>query len=180
MAGGYRPAGFSAPEMIRAGWLNGGASLKVTKSGVYTLRSLHGKGSGVRALDIALGGDRLVIEYRHAAGNFDAKLEGVHAYRVPKGSYGASSLIDTTTADKTATNNAPPNADAITKLTDKASKLSLAVVSSGGGQAKVKVALNGDSLAAIDPAPRSPRPRPRPPARPLPPPVRARAPARKP
>ncbi|MEU1643844.1 hypothetical protein [Micromonospora zamorensis] len=153
MAGGYRPAGFSAPEMIRAGWLNGGASLKVTKSGVYTLRSLHGKGSGVRALDIALGGDRLVIEYRHAAGNFDAKLEGVHAYRVPKGSYGASSLIDTTTADKTATNNAPPNADAITKLTDKASKLSLAVVSSGGGQAKVKVALNGDSLAAIDPAP---------------------------
>ncbi|MET7817404.1 LPXTG cell wall anchor domain-containing protein [Micromonospora zamorensis] len=153
MAGGYRPAGFSAPEMIRAGWLNGGASLKVTKSGVYTLRSLHGKGSGVRALDIALGGDRLVIEYRHAAGNFDAKLEGVHAYRVPKGSYGASSLIDTTTADKTATNNAPPNADAITKLTDKASKLSVAVVSSGGGQAKVKVALNGDSLAAIDATP---------------------------
>ncbi|MGC5321057.1 hypothetical protein ACPXB5_20230 [Micromonospora arida] len=153
MAGGYRPAGFSAPEMIRAGWLNGGASLKVTKSGVYTLRSLHGKGSGVRALDIALGGDRLVIEYRHAAGNFDAKLEGVHAYRVPKGSYGASSLIDPTTADKTATNNEPPNADAITKLTDKASKLSVAVVSSGGGQAKVKVALNGDSLAAIDAAP---------------------------
>ncbi|WP_328374221.1 hypothetical protein OG423_01650 [Micromonospora zamorensis] len=153
MAGGYRPAGFSAPEMIRAGWLNGGASLKVTKSGVYTLRSLHGKGSGVRALDIALGGDRLVIEYRHAAGNFDAKLEGVHAYRVPKGSYGASSLIDTTTADKTATNSAPPNADAITKLTDKASKLSLAVVSSGGGQAKVKVALNGDSLSAIGATP---------------------------
>ncbi|MFF5202319.1 LPXTG cell wall anchor domain-containing protein [Micromonospora parva] len=161
MAGGYRPAGFSAPEMIRAGWLNGGASQKVTKSGVYTLRSLHGKGSGVRALDIALGGDRLVIEYRHAAGNFDAKLEGVHAYRVPKGSYGASSLIDTTTADKTATNNAPPNADAITKLTDKASKLSVAVVSSGGGQAKVKVALNGDSLASIDAAPtKSPSPSP--------------------
>ncbi|MBQ1034911.1 hypothetical protein [Micromonospora sp. C81] len=165
MAGGYRPAGFSAPEMIRAGWLNGGASLKVTKSGVYTLRSLHGKGSGVRALDIALGGDRLVIEYRHAAGNFDAKLEGVHAYRVPKDSYGASSLIDTTTADKTATNNAPTNADAITKLTDKASKLSVAVVSSGGGQAKVKVALNGDSLAAIDATPSksaSPTPSPTP------------------
>ncbi|MGC4816642.1 hypothetical protein [Micromonospora sp. DT63] len=153
MAGGYRPAGFSAPEMIRAGWLGGGASVKVTKSGVYTLRSLHGKGSGVRALDIALGGDRLVIEYRHAAGNFDAKLEGVHAYRVPKGSYGSSSLIDTTTANKTAANNAPPNTDAITKLTDKASKLSVAVVSSGGGQAKVKVALNGDSLASLDPSP---------------------------
>ncbi|MFI7658008.1 hypothetical protein ACIBTW_03890 [Micromonospora parva] len=169
MAGGYRPAGFSAPEMIRAGWLNGGASLKVTKSGVYTLRSLHGKGSGVRALDIALGGDRLVIEYRHAAGNFDAKLEGVHAYRVPKGSYGASSLIDTTTADRTATNNAPPNADAITKLTDKASKLSVAVVSSGGGQAKVKVALNGDSLAAIDAAPsKSPSPSPTPSGTPTP------------
>lgn len=161
MAGGYRPAGFSAPEMIRAGWLNGGASQKVTKSGVYTLRSLHGKGSGVRALDIALGGDRLVIEYRHAAGNFDAKLEGVHAYRVPKGSYGASSLIDTTAADKTAANNAAPNTDAITKLTDKASKLSVAVVSSGGGQAKVKVALNGDSLASIDAAPtKSPSPSP--------------------
>ncbi|MFE0532016.1 hypothetical protein ACFW0V_30885 [Micromonospora parva] len=172
MAGGYRPAGFSAPEMIRAGWLNGGASLKVTKSGVYTLRSLHGKGSGVRALDIALGGDRLVIEYRHAAGNFDAKLEGVHAYRVPKGSYGASSLIDTTTADKTATNNEPPNADAITKLTDRASKLSVAVVSSGGGQATVKVALNGDSLAAIDAAlSKSPSPSPTPSATPTPTPT---------
>ncbi|MET8231704.1 hypothetical protein ABZS77_13655 [Micromonospora sp. NPDC005298] len=153
MAGGYRPAGFSAPEMIRAGWLSGGASVKVTKSGVYTLRSLHGKGSGTRALDIALGGDRLVIEYRHAAGNFDAKLEGVHAYRVPKGSYGASSLIDTTAANKTAANNAPANTDAITKLTDKASKVSVAVVSSGGGQAKVKIALNGDPLSAVDAAP---------------------------
>ncbi|WP_433549993.1 hypothetical protein ACQP08_18570 [Micromonospora zamorensis] len=153
MGAGYRASGFSAPELIHAGWLSGGASLKVTKSGVYTLRSLHGKGSGTRALDIALGGDRLVIEYRHAAGNLDAKIEGVHAYRVPKGSYGASSLIDTTVENKTAANNAPSNTDAITKLTDKASKLSVAVVSSGGGQAKVKVALNGDSLSAIDATP---------------------------
>ncbi|MFC8298002.1 hypothetical protein [Micromonospora orduensis] len=153
MGGGGWTSGFSAPELIRAGWLSGGASLKVTKSGTYTLRSLHGKGNGTRALDIALGGDRLVIEYRHAAGNFDAKIEGVHAYRVPKGSYGASSLIDTTVENKTASNNAPANADAITKLTDKASKVSVAVVSSGGGQAKVKVALNGDSLSAVDAAP---------------------------
>ncbi|WP_433650516.1 LPXTG cell wall anchor domain-containing protein [Micromonospora zamorensis] len=153
MGGGGWTSGFSAPELIRAGWLSGGASLKVTKSGVYTLRSLHGKGSGLRALDIALGGDRLVIEYRHAAGNLDGKIEGVHAYRVPKGSYGASSLIDTTVENKTAANNAPSNTDAITKLTDKANKVSVAVVSSGGGQAKVKVALNGDSLSAIDATP---------------------------
>ncbi|WCN79033.1 LPXTG cell wall anchor domain-containing protein [Micromonospora sp. LH3U1] len=153
MGAGYRASGFSAPELIRAGWLPGGASLKVTKSGVYTLRSLHGKGSGTRALDIALGGDRLVIEYRHAAGTLDAKIEGVHAYRVPKGSYGASSLIDTTVENKTAANDAPSNTDAIKKLTDKANKVSVAVVSSGGGQAKVKVALNGDSLSAIDATP---------------------------
>ncbi|WP_433352274.1 hypothetical protein ACQPYV_18490 [Micromonospora saelicesensis] len=100
-----------------------------------------------------LTGPVRAAEYRHAAGNLDGKIEGVHAYRVPKGSYGASSLIDTTVENKTAANTAPSNTDAITKLTDKANKVSVAVVSSGGGQAKVKVALNGDSLAAIDATP---------------------------
>ncbi|WP_433260525.1 hypothetical protein ACQPWR_17600 [Micromonospora vinacea] len=153
MGGGGWLSGFSAPELIRAGWLSGGTSLKVTKSGTYALRSLHGTGSGTRALDIALGKDRLVIEYRHAAGNLDAKIEGVHAYRVPNGAYGSSSMIDTTVKNKTPSNAEAANTDAITTLTDKTNKVSVAVVSSGGGQAKIKVALNGDSLSAIDAAP---------------------------
>ncbi|MET8320104.1 LPXTG cell wall anchor domain-containing protein [Micromonospora sp. NPDC005189] len=148
MGGGGWVSGFSAPELIRAGWLSGSATLKVTKSGAYTLRSLHGVGSGTRALDIALGKDRLVIEYRHAAGSLDAKIEGVHAYRVPKGAYGSSSIIDTTVKNKEAA-----DADAIKTLTDKTNKVSVAVVSSGGGQARVKVALNGESLSAVEATP---------------------------
>ncbi|MEV0902745.1 hypothetical protein [Actinoplanes sp. NPDC049802] len=140
MGGGGPGAGFTAPEMIRAGWL-GGSTRKVTKTGTYTLRSLHGKGSGTRALDIALGKDRLVIEYRHAAGTLDANLEGVHAYRVPGGSYGSSSLIDTTGTQRKA-----PDADAITTLRDKAHRVAVSVVSSGGGQAVIEVALGADAV----------------------------------
>lgn len=80
MGGGGPAAGISAPEMIRAGWLTDGETVKVTASGTYTLRSLHGEGDGVRALDIPMGEDRLVVEYRHAAGSFDQDLEGA---RVP-------------------------------------------------------------------------------------------------
>lgn len=148
MGGGGPAAGFSAPELIRAGWLSGGEAVKVAKSGTYTLRSLHGEGSGTRALDIPMGEDRLVVEYRHAAGTVDGRIEGVHAYRVPKDAYGSSSLIDVTKENATAGNSAPADADAVTTLTDKASKVSLRVLSSGGGKATVKVALNGESLAA--------------------------------
>lgn len=156
--GGYR-SGFTSPEMIHAGWLSD-STIKVTKSGIYTLRPLHGTGSGTRALDIALGKDRLVLEYRHAAGSFDATIEGVHAYRVPAGTYSGASLIDTTTANKTAANDAPANVDAVKKLTDRANRVSVAVVSSGNGTAKIKVALNGDSLAAVGAPKASPSPTP--------------------
>ncbi|MFF1462554.1 LAETG motif-containing sortase-dependent surface protein [Streptomyces sp. NPDC058330] len=148
MGGGGPAAGFSAPEMIRAGWLSGSEAVKVDASGTYTLRSLHGEGSGTRALDIPMGEDRLVVEYRHAAGTLDAGIEGVHAYRVPKDAYGSSSLIDMTEANKTAGNDAPADADAITAVTDTASKVSVAVVSSGDGKAVVKVALDGEKLSA--------------------------------
>ncbi|MEU1490022.1 hypothetical protein ABZ456_07215 [Streptomyces sp. NPDC005776] len=148
MGGGGPAAGFSAPELIRAGWLSGGEAVKVAESGTYTLRSLHGEGGGTRALDIPMGEDRLVIEYRHAAGTVDARIEGVHAYRVPKGAYGSSSLIDLTEENETAGNSAPSDADAVTTLTDTASRVSVAVLASGGGKATVKVALNGESLAA--------------------------------
>lgn len=146
MGGGGPEAGFSAPELIRAGWLSGTEAVKVTASGTYTLRSLHGEGTGTRALDIPMGEDRLVVEYRHAAGTVDGRIEGVHAYRVPKGAYGSSSLIDLTEENETAGNSAPADADAVTTLTDKASKVSVAVLSSGNGKATVKVALNGESL----------------------------------
>lgn len=148
MGGGGPAAGFSAPELIRAGWLSGSEAVKVAKSGTYTLRSLHGEGGGTRALDIPMGGDRLVVEYRHAAGTVDGRIEGVHAYRVPKDTYGSSSLIDLTEENATAGNSAPADADAVTTLTDKASKVSLKVLSSGDGKASVKVALNGESLSA--------------------------------
>ncbi|MEK8144671.1 LAETG motif-containing sortase-dependent surface protein [Streptomyces sp. M10(2022)] len=150
MGGGGPAAGFSAPEMIRAGWLSGGDTEKVAKSGTYKLRSLHGEGSGTRALDIAMGEDRLVVEYRHAAGSFDKDIEGVHAYLVPGDAYGSSSLIDLTEANKTVGNDAPADADAITNLTDTASRVSVSVVSSKDGEATVKVGLNGEKAAAAD------------------------------
>ncbi|ALV50657.1 LPXTG cell wall anchor domain-containing protein [Streptomyces althioticus] len=153
MGGGGPAAGISAPEMIRAGWLTDGETVKVTASGTYTLRSLHGEGDGVRALDIPMGEDRLVVEYRHAAGSFDQDIEGVHAYRVPGGDYGASTLIDVTEANKTAGNDAPADADAVTRLTDRASKVSLAVVSSGDGRAEVEVALDGEALSTAGKTP---------------------------
>ncbi|MEF9912997.1 hypothetical protein RJT17_22835 [Streptomyces sp. P5-A9] len=135
MGGGGPAAGFSAPEMIRAGWLSGSEAVEVDASGTYTLRSLHGAGEGTRALDIPMGEDRLVVEYRHAAGTLDGAIEGVHVYRVPKGAYGSSALIDMTEANKTVANDAATDADAITAVTDTASKVSVAVVSSGGGKA---------------------------------------------
>jgi M6 family metalloprotease-like protein/LPXTG-motif cell wall-anchored protein len=153
MGGGGTAMGISAPEMVRAGWLNDSEAVKVSESGTYELRPLHGEGGGVRALDIPMGEDRLVVEYRHAAGSFDQNLEGVHAYRVPKGNYGSSSLIDLTEANKTAGNDAPADADAITSLKDTASKVSLAVTSSGNGSATVKVSLNGEDLSAVADAP---------------------------
>ncbi|CAL9461125.1 LPXTG cell wall anchor domain-containing protein [Streptomyces sp. enrichment culture] len=153
MGGGGPGAGVSAPELIRAGWLTDGEAVKVTGSGTFTLRSLHGEGSGVRALDIPMGEDRLVVEYRHAAGSFDDRIEGVHAYRVPKGDYGSSTLIDLTEANKTVGNDAPADADAVTALKDTASKVSVAVVSSGDGQAKVRVSLDGEDLSTVVDAP---------------------------
>ncbi|MFI8306332.1 LAETG motif-containing sortase-dependent surface protein [Streptomyces sp. NPDC085927] len=153
MGGGGPAAGISAPEMIRAGWLSDDEAVEVAESGTHTLRSLHGEGSGTRALDIPMGEDRLVVEYRHAAGSFDQDIEGVHAYRVPKGNYGSSSLIDVTEANKTSGNDAPADADAITSVTDKANKISVAVLSSGNGRAEVKVALNGEDLSAVVDAP---------------------------
>ncbi|GAA2607164.1 MULTISPECIES: LAETG motif-containing sortase-dependent surface protein [Streptomyces] len=154
MGGGGPAAGLSAPEMIRAGWLSDSETVKVAKSGTYTLRSLHGEGSGTRALDIPMGKDRLVVEYRHEAGSVDQDIEGVHAYRVPEGNYGSSTLIDTTEANKTAGNDAPADADAITSVTDRTSKVSVAVASSGDGRAEVKVSLNGEGLSTAADTPK--------------------------
>ncbi|GFH67215.1 MULTISPECIES: LPXTG cell wall anchor domain-containing protein [Streptomyces] len=148
MGGGGPAAGFSAPEMIRTGWLSGGEAVEVTESGTFTLRPLHGEGGGTRALDIPMGEDRLVVEYRHAAGSFDAGIEGVHVYRVPEGAYGSSSLIDLTEANSTAGNDAPADADAVTSLTDKAGKVSVAVVAAADGKAEIEVAVNGDPLTS--------------------------------
>ncbi|WP_101254951.1 LAETG motif-containing sortase-dependent surface protein [Streptomyces barkulensis] len=144
MGGGGAGVGFTAPELISRGWLPDGQAVTVEKSATYELAPLHGTKEGVRALDIPMGEDRLVIEYRHEDasytnryGTLDAKVEGVHAYRVPKGSYTASRLIDTTEED------GGGDTDAITRLTDTAHRIDVEVRASGGGSATVAVSLNG-------------------------------------
>ncbi|MFC5218988.1 LPXTG cell wall anchor domain-containing protein [Streptomyces coerulescens] len=141
MGGGTAAAGLTAPELLSSKWLSGDEVVKVGKSGTYTLRSLYGPGTGVRALDIPIGDDRLVVELRNEVGTLDKNIQGVHAYRAPKGDYWNARLVDITPkyTDKA-------NTDALaagTTLTDKAHKVEVKVVESADGQATVAVSLNG-------------------------------------
>jgi len=149
MGGGGSGVGFVAPELIHAGWLGGGQTRTVGASGTYDLVSLHGEKSGTRALDIPMGDDRLVVEYRHEVagfptdeGNLDAAVEGVHAYRVKDGDYANSVLLDPT--EKSGSGRE----DAITTLTDRKIGLEVKVVKSGAGAATVAVSLNGKPAGA--------------------------------
>ncbi|MBC9719103.1 LPXTG cell wall anchor domain-containing protein [Streptomyces sp. TRM66268-LWL] len=145
MGGGGWAAGLTSPELIHSKWLSGEEAVKVAKSGTYTVRSLYGSGAGVRALDIPLGEDRLVVEVRGASGSVDGRISGVHAYRAPKGDYAEATLVDTTEADHWSDKGAA-DADALaagTTLTDADEKVSVKVLASGGGKATVAVSLDG-------------------------------------
>ncbi|NBE53911.1 hypothetical protein, partial [Streptomyces boluensis] len=146
MGGGGWRAGLTSPELIHSKWLSGAEAVRVDKSGTYTLRSLYGAGDGVRALDIPVGEDRLVVEVRGASGTLDQGISGVHAYRVPKGSYAKSALVDTTPDADHWSDKGDPDADALavgTRLTDKANRVEVKVVKSGDGAATVAVSLDG-------------------------------------
>ncbi|WP_346166512.1 reprolysin-like metallopeptidase [Streptomyces javensis] len=161
MGGGTNVAGLSAPELIHAKWLSLKEAPKVTKSQTYRLRSLYGKGGGVRALDLPIGDDRLVVEMRSASGTLDKGLEGIHAYRVPQGHYDASSMVDITPKTDHWAGSDTPSGDALAagkSLTDKAHKVEVRVLKSEGGEATVAVSLNGvpaPASARQDVAPQS-------------------------
>ncbi|GGV48905.1 hypothetical protein GCM10010277_42330 [Streptomyces longisporoflavus] len=147
MGGGGWEAGLTAPELLHNKWLTGGEVAKADKSGTYELRPLYGSGSGVRAIDIPLGDDRLVVELRHESGTVDGEIQGVHAYRVPGGDYAKSALVDPTPdADESTGGDAPADADALkagATLTDKAREVEVEVVKAGAEAATVKVSLDG-------------------------------------
>ncbi|MGH4035559.1 LPXTG cell wall anchor domain-containing protein [Actinomycetota bacterium Odt1-20B] len=147
MGGGGWEAGLTSPELIHNKWLTGGQLANVAKSGTYTLRPLYGSGGGVRALDIPLGEDRLVVELRHKSGTVDGEIQGVHAYRVPAKDYTKSALLDPTPdADETTGSDAAADADALkagAKLTDTAREVEVKVVRSGATSATVAVSLDG-------------------------------------
>lgn len=158
MGGGGWEAGLTSPELLHNKWLTGGEVAEVGKSGTYTLRPLYGSGGGVRALDIPLGDDRLVVELRHESGTVDGEIQGVHAYRVPDGKYAQSALVDPTPdADGSTGGDAPADADALkagATLTDKARKVEVEVVKAGADAATVRVSLDGVAAPAeAEPAP---------------------------
>lgn len=152
MGGGGWEAGLTSPELLHNKWLTGGEVAKIGKSGTYTLRPLYGKGDGVRALDIPLGDDRLVVELRHESGTLDGEIQGVHAYRVPEGKYAESGLVDPTPdADESTGGDAPADADALkagAKLTDEAREVEVEVVKAGAEAATVRVSLDGVAAPA--------------------------------
>lgn len=152
MGGGGWEAGLTSPELLHNKWLTGGEVAKIGKSATYTLRPLYGKGDGVRALDIPLGDDRLVVELRHESGTLDGEIQGVHAYRVPEGKYAESGLVDPTPdADESTGGDAPADADALkagAKLTDEARKVEVEVVKAGAAAATVRVSLDGVAAPA--------------------------------
>lgn len=156
MGGGGWEAGLTSPELLHNKWLTGGEVAKIGKSGTYTLRPLYGKGDGVRALDIPLGDDRLVVELRHESGSLDGEIQGVHAYRVPEGKYAESGLVDPTPdADESTGGDAPADADALkagAKLTDEARKVEVEVVKAGDEAATVRVSLDGVAAPTEAPA----------------------------
>ncbi|MGW6024356.1 hypothetical protein [Streptomyces sp. NPDC055099] len=146
MGGGGWEAGLTSPELLHNKWLTGGEVAKVGKSATYTLRPLYGAGGGVRALDIPLGEDRLVVELRHESGTVDGGIQGVHAYRVPAEDYAKSALIDPTPDVDGSDSGAPAYADALkagATLTDEARKVEVEVVKAGAETATVRVSLDG-------------------------------------
>ncbi|MFD7413823.1 hypothetical protein [Kitasatospora purpeofusca] len=134
MGGGGAGPGLSATQLIHAGWLAAGEHQRVTASGTFVLRPLYGGQKGVRALEVPLGHDRLVLEYRRPEGSLDGRLNGVYAYRVSGDSYRSADPLSPSAGDRDG---------AVTNLHDAAAKLTVTVGAVEADSATVTVTLNG-------------------------------------
>lgn len=96
MGGGGAEVGLSAPELVSMKWLAAGRRVSPTATTSVRLVALHAPESagGTRVVDVPLGGDRLVVEYRAPGGVDRSVPRGVNVYRVPGGKYQAAHLID--------------------------------------------------------------------------------------
>ncbi|MBC6446176.1 hypothetical protein [Actinokineospora xionganensis] len=96
MGGGGAEVGLSAPELVSMKWLAAGRRVAPRATTSVRLVALHAPESagGTRAVDVPLGGDRLVVEYRAPGGVDRSVPRGVNVYRVPGGKYQAAHLID--------------------------------------------------------------------------------------
>ncbi|WP_395297559.1 hypothetical protein ACF9IK_31985 [Kitasatospora hibisci] len=137
--GGNGQAGLSATQLIRLGWLSAAEHQRATGSGTFTLRPLYGARQGTRALEIPMGKDSLVLEYRRPSGSLDTNLNGVYAYRVTGGAYHTASPIVVSTADHNG---------AVTELHDKAGKVTVKVTGQNTDGATVAVSLGGAAAPA--------------------------------
>ncbi|MEV6683149.1 hypothetical protein AB0N09_40785 [Streptomyces erythrochromogenes] len=131
MGGGGPMVGLSAPELAHSGWLAPAEHQRVTASGTFCLESLYGGRGGIRALEVPLGPDRLLLEYRRPGEGLDASLDGVNIYRIPGGQY--RKAVQVSSADT----KSPA------RLTDTASGLTVAVTSTGTDRATVQITLDG-------------------------------------
>ncbi|MGY0235429.1 hypothetical protein [Longispora urticae] len=159
--GGGGTVGLSAPELIHTGWLPADRRVAVTRTGRWTLAALHAPRDrpGPRALEIAVGARKVVVEYR-AKATIDTTTPGVYAYRVDNAKYADAPLLDATPGTK----GADDTALAVGRpFTDAAAKVTVTVRAVGASGAEVEVRI-GD---APSPSP-SPTPSPSPSATPSP------------
>ncbi|MCX4755603.1 RICIN domain-containing protein [Kitasatospora purpeofusca] len=139
MGGGGAGPGLSVTQLVHAGWLAAGEHQRVTASGTFVLRPLYGGQKGVRALEVPLGHDRLVLEYRRPEGALDGRLNGVYAYRVSGDSYRSADPLSPSSGDRDG---------AVTTLDDAAAKLTVTVGEVDADSATVTVTVNGVAAPA--------------------------------
>ncbi|WP_432246890.1 MULTISPECIES: LPXTG cell wall anchor domain-containing protein [Streptomyces] len=133
--------GMTATQIIHSGWLDASEHQRVKSSGTFTLRPLYGEQNGVRALEVPLGKDKVVLEYRRPADGLDVGLGGVYAYRVTKGNYAKAQPIRVGSND---------GDGAVTTLSDAAHKLKISVTSTEADGAKVSISLNGKAAPSAE------------------------------
>ncbi|MFJ3929046.1 hypothetical protein [Streptomyces sp. NPDC090029] len=131
----------SATQLIRSGWLSESEHQRVKSSGTFTLRPLYGKQDGVRALEVPLGKDKVLLEHRPPTGGLDAGLGGVYAYRVVNDNYANAAQIRVGSND---------GDGAVTTLSDAAHKLKISVTSTEADGAKVSISLNGKAAPSAE------------------------------
>ncbi|GAA4797081.1 hypothetical protein GCM10023329_57640 [Streptomyces sanyensis] len=134
MGGGGTRLGLTATQLIRSGWLDAAEHQRVKDSGTFTLRPLYGEQQGVRALEVPLGEDKVVLEYRRPTAGLDEELGGVYAYRVTKDHYAGGRQIRLGSND---------GDGAVTTFTDTAHRLKVSVTSTGADGAEVAISMNG-------------------------------------